>query len=104
MLAGLSTGSVPMFLLRMWLQKPRIKFQVLKANMVALACRMVTRTTQGLLRGMQAPRLQRAVVVRQSQMRGRPRLVDRNVQAGIGTWKRAVSALHQEFKLFDGWP
>jgi hypothetical protein len=45
-----------MFLLRMWLQKLRIKFQVLKANMVALACRMVTRTTQGLLRGMQAPR------------------------------------------------
>jgi hypothetical protein len=29
--------------------------------------------------------VQRAVVVRQSQMGGRPRLVDRNVQAGIGT-------------------
>jgi hypothetical protein len=58
MLAGLSTGSDPMFLLRMWLQKLRIKVQVLNANMVALACRMVTRTTQGLLREIQAPRVE----------------------------------------------
>jgi hypothetical protein len=46
-----------MFLHRRWLQKLSIKVQVLIANLVAMCvCRMVTRTTRGQPRGMQALR------------------------------------------------
>jgi hypothetical protein len=53
MLAGRRTGSDSMFLHRRWLQKLSIKVPVLNVNLVALACRMGTRTTEGQLRGMQ---------------------------------------------------
>jgi hypothetical protein len=64
---------------------------------------MVTRTTQGLPRGMQAPRFSvLAVLLWHPEMGSHPGPVVRKVLAVmIGTWKRADSAHHKETSGFS---
>jgi hypothetical protein len=85
MLAGHRMGSDPMVLHRRWLQELSIKVELINANPIAMCMpygdayhtRSVTRNAGALV--------QRAVVVRQTQMGSRPRPVARNVQAVMGT-------------------
>jgi hypothetical protein len=98
MLAGHRMGTEPMFLHRRWLQKLSIKVQVLNASLVGMCMpygdayhtRSGPRNAGALV--------QHAVVVRQVRMGSHPRPVARNVQAVIGTWYRAVSALHNKLE------
>jgi hypothetical protein len=84
MLTGHRAGSDSMFLHRRWLQKLNIKVQVLNANLAARCipygdeyhARSATRNAGNSV--------QRAVMVRQSQMGSHPWPVSRNVQAVIG--------------------
>jgi hypothetical protein len=85
MLAGLKMGSDPVFLCRRWLQKLSIKVQVLNANLVAMCMPYgdAYHTTSATRNA--GASVQRAVAVRQAQMRSHPRQVVRNVQSVIGT-------------------
>jgi hypothetical protein len=85
MLAGHRMGSDPMFLHRRWLQKLSIKVQVLNANLVAMCMPYGDAYhTRSATRNAGASG-QRAIVVRQAQMRSHPQPAVWNVQAVIGT-------------------
>jgi hypothetical protein len=98
MLVGHRMGSDPMFLHRRWLQKLSIKVQVLNANLVAMCMPYGDAyNTRSATRNAGAS-VQRAVMLRQAQMGSHPRPVVRNLQAVMGTYYRAVSALHKKLE------
>jgi hypothetical protein len=90
-----------MIMHRRWLQKLSIKVQVLNANLVEMCIPYGDAYHTRSATRFAGASVQRAVLVRQAQMGSHPRPVVRTVQAVIGIYYRAVSALHNKLRLYN---